>query len=105
MLNFEPIKTYYNMAKFTKENSSLNLEKKSQTEDANDDIITPFYFPPRADQMRQKEVAEMFSTTVQTVINWSASGKIPTFQLGKIPIYSRKLLIYTARNNRHLLKS
>lgn len=93
------------MAKFTKENSITNLEKKSQAQESNDDILSPFYFPPLEDQMRQKEVAEMFSTTVQTIINWSDAGKIPTFQLGKFPIYSRKLLIYVARNNRNLLKS
>lgn len=92
------------MPTFRKDNSSHKNEV-TQKPLEQEDILSPFYFPPPADQMRQKAVAEMFNTSVQTIISWSDSGKIPTFQLGKIPIYSRKLLIYTARNNRSLLKS
>ena len=93
------------MAKFIKDGLQSNSEKELQMEISNGDILSPFYFPPPEDQMRQREVAEMFSTTVQTIINWSSAGKIPTFRVGKVPIYSRKLLIYIARNNRHLLKT
>ncbi|MCD9855737.1 helix-turn-helix domain-containing protein [Epilithonimonas sp. JDS] len=93
------------MAKFTKDISKKVPEEKVQVEVNIEDILSPLYFPPPEDQMRQKEVAEMFSTTVQTIINWSTAGKIPTFRVGKVPIYSRKLLIYIARNNRNLLKS
>lgn len=93
------------MAKFTKDTSKKIPEEKVQVEVIIEDITSPLYFPPPEDQMRQKEVAEMFSTTVQTIINWSVAGKIPTFRIGKVPIYSRKLLIYIARNNRNLLKA
>lgn len=93
------------MPTFIKNNSKavqpVSAKKEEITEE---DILSPFYFPPLEDQMRQKEVAEMFSTTVQTIINWNTSGKIPSFRLGKTPIYSRKLLIYYARNNRNLLR-
>ena len=93
------------MAKFIKDGLQSKSEKELQIEVSNEDILSPHYFPPPEDQMRQREVAKMFSTTVQTIINWSISGKIPTFRIGKVPIYSRKLLIYIARNNRNLLKS
>lgn len=93
------------MAKFTKNNLPSNVEKPLQIEMIKEDILSPYYFPPPEDQMRQREVAKMFNTTVQTIINWSTSGKIPSFRIGKVPIYSRKLLIYIARNNRNLLKS
>lgn len=92
------------MPMFRKDNSSHKNEVHPKPLEQ-EDILSPFYFPPPEDQMRQKAVAEMFNTSVQTIISWSDTGKIPTFQLGKIPIYSRKLLIYTARNNRSLLKS
>lgn len=93
------------MAKFTKNNLPPDVEKHLQIEMVNEDILSPYYFPPPEDQMRQREVAQMFNTTVQTIINWSIAGKISTFRIGKVPIYSRKLLIYIARNNRNLLKS
>lgn len=93
------------MPKFSKDGSLKDPKKNVQVEGPTEDILSPYYFPPPEDQMRQREVAEMFSTTVQTIINWSVAGKIPTFRIGKVPIYSRKLLIYIARNNRNLLKS
>ncbi|KQS94100.1 helix-turn-helix domain-containing protein [Chryseobacterium sp. Leaf394] len=93
------------MAKFIKDGLQSNPEKELQIEILSEDILSPYYFPPPEDQMRQREVAEMFSTTVQTIINWTSSGKIPAFRIGKVPIYSRKLLICIARNNRNLLKS
>lgn len=103
-MNFESNKDK-KMAKFIKDDLQSKSEKELQIEVSNEDILSPYYFPPPEDQMRQREVAQMFSTTVLTIINWSSSGKIPTFRIGKVPIYSRKLLIYIARNNRNLLKS
>lgn len=80
------------MAKFIKDGLQSNTEKELRIEISNEDILSPYYFPLPEDQMRQREVAEMFSTTVQTIINWSSSGKIPSFRIGKVPIYSLNFL-------------
>ncbi len=86
------------MPKFDKVDSvqyNSNESKKTEKED----ITSPYYFPPKEDQLRQKDVALMFGRSVQTICAWTKSGKIPYFRLGKIPIYSkRQLILYASRN-------
>lgn len=62
-------------------------------------------FPPVEDRLNQAQVAELFGTTVQTIITWKKKGKIPFFQLGRFPIFSKKQLTIVASKNQHLLKS
>jgi hypothetical protein len=62
-------------------------------------------FPPVEDRLNQAQVAELFGTTVQTIITWKKKGKIPFFQLGRFPIFSKKQLTIAASKNQHLLKS
>lgn len=92
------------MPKFIKDNSKeVNESKPVKTIDREKEILSPFYFPPIEDQMRQKEVASMFGRTVQTICNWTESNKIPYFRLGKHPIYSRKQLVLFASKNQNLI--
>ncbi|MGZ9677509.1 helix-turn-helix domain-containing protein [Flavobacterium sp. GNP001] len=51
-----------------------------------------FTFPAPEDQLRQKEVATLFGRSVQTIINWKKKGKIPYFQMGRFPVFSKKQL-------------
>jgi DNA-binding transcriptional regulator YiaG len=60
--------------------------------------------PPFEDRLNQSQVAELFSTTVQTVINWKKKGKLPYFQMGRFPIYSKKQLTMVASKNQHLVR-
>jgi hypothetical protein len=60
--------------------------------------------PEFEDRLNQSQVAELFSTTVQTVINWKKKGKLPYFQMGRFPIYSKKQLTQVASKNQHLIK-
>jgi predicted site-specific integrase-resolvase len=55
--------------------------------------------------LNQAQVAELFGTTVQTIITWKKKGKIPFFQLGRFPIFSKKQLTIVASKNQHLLRS
>ena len=78
----------------TRPKKDVNLEEE---------IISPFYFPPEEDQLSQQEVAKMFRKTVQTISKWTEEDKIPFYRLGKFPIYSRKQLILFASKNRKLI--
>lgn len=67
------------------------------------EILSPLYFPPQEDQMRQKDVAAMFGKSIQTICSWTKLNKIPYFRLGDYPIYSRKQLILFASKNHKLI--
>lgn len=60
--------------------------------------------PELDDQLNQQQVAALFSKSVQTIIHWKRQGKIPFFQIGVNPIFSRKQLSIVAAKNQHLLK-
>lgn len=60
--------------------------------------------PPKEDQMTQKEVAELFDRTVQTIIRWKKEGIIPYYQLGRSIIFSKNEILQVASRNQHLLK-
>lgn len=62
-------------------------------------------FPPIEDQLNQTEVAELFGRTVQTIIAWKKKGKIPYFQLGRFPIFSKSQLTLVASKNQHLINN
>jgi hypothetical protein len=64
-----------------------------------------FSFPPPEDQLNQTEVAALFGRSVQTIINWKNTGKIPYYQLGRFPIFSKKQIILIASKNQHLIKN
>jgi len=61
-------------------------------------------FPPIEDRLNQVQVAELFGRTVQTIITWKKKGKIPYFQMGRFPIYSKKQLTLVASKNQHLVR-
>jgi phage terminase Nu1 subunit (DNA packaging protein) len=63
-----------------------------------------FSFPAPEDQLNQTEVAELFGRSVQTIINWKKKGKIPYFEMGRFPIFSKKQLTLVASKNQHLIK-
>lgn len=92
------------MAKFIKENSVPEVKNQTKKQNPEREIMSPLYFPPPDDRINQKEVAEMFGRTVQTVCNWTKKNKIPYFRLGDLPIYSRKRLIIFSSKNQELLK-
>lgn len=92
---------------------SVNTEKQFYKEKI-EDIQTPerlsepkskisVNFPPLEDRLTQKEVAQLFGKSVQTIINWKHKKIIPFFLLGKYPIYSRSQLIELASRNQHLM--
>lgn len=89
------------MAKFDKDYDAPSIEENHHA--TIEDITSSNYFPPPEDQLTQKEVAEMFNRTVQTVINWAKMGKIPYYLIGKKPIYSKKQLIKSASQNQNLI--
>lgn len=97
------------MTKFLKKNSTeFNSNQNDITvlkETNQEDVSSPLYFPPPEDQLRQKEVAQMFGRTVQTICAWTENGVIPHFRVGKFPIYSRKQLIMYASKNQNLINS
>jgi len=62
------------------------------------------YFPTEDDRLSQKQVAELFGTSVQTIINWKKKKILPYFQIGKRPIFSKKQLSLIASQNQNLLK-
>lgn len=64
-----------------------------------------FSFPAPEDQLSQTEVAALFGRTVQTIINWKKKGKIPYFELGRFPIFSKKQITVVASKNQHLIKN
>lgn len=92
------------MPKFIKDDSKES--KKTvvvNTATQEQEILSPFYFPPKEDQLKQKEVASMFGKTIQTICAWTKANKIPYFKLGDHPIYSRKQLILLASKNQSLI--
>lgn len=94
------------MPKFIKDDSRES--KKSlvvKTANSEKEVLSPFYFPPLEDQLRQKQVASMFGRSVQTICSWTKSNKIPYFKLGDYPIYSRKQLVLLASKNHFLISS
>jgi hypothetical protein len=95
------------MPKFIKDDSK-ELKGTSLVENtvqAEKEILSPLYFPPKEDQMRQKDVATMFGKSTQTICSWTKLNKIPYFRLGDYPIYSRKQLILFASKNHSLISS
>lgn len=63
-----------------------------------------FSFPAPEDQLNQTEVAALFGRSVQTIINWKKKGKIPYFEIGRFPVFSKKQLTQVASRNQHLIK-
>jgi len=93
------------MPKFIKDDSN-----ESKTVIVNDtklekEVSSPFYFPPLEDQLKQGQVALMFNRSNQTICNWTKSNKIPFFQIGDHPIYSRKQLVLFAAKNQSLISN
>lgn len=68
-------------------------------------IIEKINYPVKEDRLKQAEVAEMFDTTVQTIINWRKAGKLPFYKIGRHIIYSRSQLIKIASQNQDLVKA
>jgi len=62
------------------------------------------YLPPADDRLNQRQVAELFGTSVQTIINWKKKKILPYFQIGRRPIFSKKQLSLIASQNQNLLK-
>lgn len=84
---------------------SVNSEKQfyeEKIEDISKSKIS-VNFPPLEDRLTQKEVAQLFGKSVQTIINWKHKKIIPFFLLGKYPIYSKSQLIELASRNQHLM--
>jgi transposase len=63
-----------------------------------------FSFPAPEDRLNQTEVAALFGRSVQTIINWKKKGKIPYFEMGRFPVFSKKQLTQVASRNQHLIK-
>ena len=82
-------------------------ENNPALERKNDSIkfIEKTNFPVKEDRLKQAEVAEMFDTTVQTIINWRKKGKLPFYKIGRNIIYSRSQLIKLASQNQDLVKA
>lgn len=59
--------------------------------------------PESDDRLNQRQVAELFGRTEQTIIAWKKQGKIPYFQLGRFPIFSKSQLTNLALKNPHLI--
>lgn len=72
--------------------------EKTRTENDSKIII-----PESDDRLNQKQVAELFGRTEQTIITWKKQGKIPYFQLGRFPIFSKSQLTAIASKNQHLI--
>jgi len=68
------------------------------------DLASNSYFPPEDDRLSQQEVAQLFGTSVQTIINWKKKKILPYFQIGKRPIFSKKQLSLIASQNQNLIK-
>lgn len=88
-------------------NLKVNLSSKKNNELINtksDALTSGNYLPPEEDRLTQKEVAELFGTSVQTIINWKKKKILPYFQIGKRPIFSKKQLSLIASQNQDLLK-
>jgi hypothetical protein len=75
----------------------MALQKK-HTENDSKIII-----PESDDRLNQRQVAELFGRTEQTIITWKKQGKIPYFQLGRFPIFSKSQLTNLALKNPHLI--
>lgn len=86
------------MAKFIKNKS----EEFNKVELPQKDLQS--LLPPIHDRLSQKEVADLFGTSVQTIINWKKKKILPYFQIGKRPIFSKKQLSLIASQNQNLLK-
>lgn len=68
--------------------------------------VQPLNLPPVSDRIGLKEVAELFGTTQQTILNWRKKNMIPYYQINKFtrPFYSKSQLIKLASQNQHLIK-
>lgn len=53
---------------------------------------------------RFKPNVTLFGRSVQTIINLKNKGKIPYFQIGRFPIFSKKHLTQVASRNQHLFR-
>lgn len=76
----------------------MALQKKNEVYDSK--IIT---IPEKEDRLDQRQVAKLFGRTEQTIITWKKQGKIPYFQLGRFPIFSKSQLTVIASKNQHLI--
>lgn len=85
--------------------TNSETEKKEVMANEPNDVLSSTFFPIGDDRMSQKEVANMFDRTVQTIINWKNKGKIPYYEIDGRPIFSRKQLIQIALKNQHLVNS
>jgi|SRR5690606_2356458 len=73
---------------------------------SHNEVDSENFFPSKEDRMNLKEVAELFGTTPQTVINWKKRNIIPYYQIHKSsrPFYSRSQLIKLASQNQDLTR-
>jgi hypothetical protein len=76
----------------------MALQKKAQESQTSNVSI-----PETDDRLNQREVAQLFGRTEQTIITWKKQGKIPYFQLGRFPIFSKSQLTALASKNQHLI--
>lgn len=83
-----------NQLKFIK----MALQKKIEGNDPK--VIA---IPETDDRLNQRQVAQLFGRTEQTIITWKKQGKIPYFQLGRFPIFSKSQLTSIASKNQHLI--
>jgi len=87
------------MPKFIKSEKEEVSKPKEIFTNSNNSLL-----PPLEDRLSQQEVAELFGTSVQTIINWKKKKILPYFQIGKRPIFSKKQLSLIASQNQNLLK-
>lgn len=87
-------------------NKFIEKGKAVQGNSTRNEVKSETFFPPKEDRMNLKEVAELFGTTPQTVINWKKKNIIPYYQINRFsrPFYSRSQLIRLASQNQHLIK-
>lgn len=57
------------------------------------------------DRMSQKEVALFLGKTEQCLIKWKKQNKIPYYQIGDTPFYSKKEILEYAKRNPHLRRA
>ncbi len=56
------------------------------------------------DRLTQKEAAAFLGISVTSLIAWKKQGKVPYFQIGRNPFFSKQELLKIARKNPGLIK-
>jgi len=67
-------------------------------------IIQDSSIDPDQDRLTQKEAATFLGISITSLIAWKKNGKVPYYQIGRSPFYSKMELLKIARKNPSLLK-